>query len=93
MVGRDKTFIFNHVQFTLWYHRGSNKDGRIVRALVTLGSCDPTPCRPSSNSMALPALSKKTGKVSITYSYSVFFKVKLSPLWFGILLYHLNRRT
>ena len=80
MTGRSKTYVFNHVQFTLWFHRGTAKDGRIVRALVTLASCDSTPCLTSSNAVALPQPDKKDGTFTIKYSYSVYFKVILLSL-------------
>lgn len=65
------TYIFNHIQFLIWYHSGTNNDGHIVKASVAVASCDKLPCKPTGSPAKIP----KKGKFKIDYSYSVVFMV------------------
>lgn len=79
------TYIFNHVQLILSYHRGTGKsptDGRIVRAQIKLDSCKDVKC---TEGMAIdsPTVRQafKTGNkndknkivLNVNYTYTVEF--------------------
>lgn len=71
------TYIFNHVQFLIWYHSGSTRihnDGHVVKTSVALASCDSPHCSSTSDPVKL----KKKGELHIDYSYSVVFMVSIS---------------
>ena len=71
LVVPDTTYIFNHIQFLIWYHKKSEHDNRIVKASVALASCEDNTC---SNPMKISSGSK--GKYDIKYSYTVLFMVQ-----------------
>lgn len=66
-------YIFNHVQFLIWYHKGTANDGRIIKTSVALASCSEKSCE---NPMIV-AVSDK-GKLEIEYSYTVLFMVNIA---------------
>ena len=70
------TYIFNHVQFMIWYHGSDNEEGHIVKASVALASCKDKTC---NTPLKFPPIRKKaaanTDPFDIQYSYSVVFMV------------------
>ena len=72
------TYVFNHVQFLIWYHQENqnDKDERIVKASIAVASCDTIPCTIGGKGKKINVGKEKTGKLTIDYSYSVLFIVR-----------------
>jgi transmembrane 9 superfamily protein 2/4 len=87
------SYLFNHVQFLIWYHAGSSKDGHIVKASVALASCQSPPCTKDAKPLKLPVIKKykksSEEKFDIKYTYTVLFiqndKIRWASRWDYIL--------
>ncbi|XP_077866353.1 LOW QUALITY PROTEIN: transmembrane 9 superfamily member 2-like [Saccoglossus kowalevskii] len=81
---RDSHYVFNHVDITIAYNNADETTSRLLSAKIEPRSMKhekPGDCNDNLKPMAIPGKMGKDEKISITYSYSITFKLNTEIKW------------